>query len=124
MVTVGFFPLTFQATVQQETVTYAANSGQQFKAWTTVGTYNCAYMENRGSRITNPREEYEAINAVYFDPSVPIQAGYRIINISDMNGAVIYGGPFIVLSVKKMGGLGGLMHHKTCMVTGPTGGSL
>lgn len=114
-----FFPLPYRTTIKRP-VTTSQRSGQaKVTSYTTVeSSVRCLFLVTSGNKRTAVREDFEAVMAFYVEPSVDIQEGDLVENILDRDGSVIEAGPFEVLSVKKVGGFKGKVHHQSCKLKG------
>jgi hypothetical protein len=114
-----YFPLPFRATIKRPIVVPQRSGQPKVAAHSTVEpAVKCMFLVTSGNKRTAMREDFEAVMAFYLEPSVDIQEGDIVENILDRNGSVIEPGPFEVLSVKKVGGFKGKVHHKSCKLRG------
>lgn len=117
----SFFPLNYTCTIQVEgaSIDDPSGSGQKIQAgWVDQSSPKCLYLTTSGgSKTTAGQEAYEAIVVLYLEPTVQIEEGNRVVNISG-RGGVIESGPFEVHSVKRTPGLAGSVHHLTVKLRG------
>lgn len=114
----NIFPMAYKATITRK-VLDTDRAGQVIvTGYSTVSTIKCLFMTTSGNKRTAMREDYEEVIVFYLEPTADIDEGDRVINITNKLGTVVEAGPFEVLSVKKMPGLNGRIHHITCKLRG------
>lgn len=113
----AFFPLKYTATIQRDDPTTDV-SGQQIQNYVDNSVVKCLYLTTSGNKKVQQNEAYEAIVAFYVGPLDDIQEGDLVLNIKDRKGTVVEPGPFEVLSVKRVPGFSGSLHHQSCKLRG------
>lgn len=100
-----------KADLYEKTVTVQP-SGQRLASWTIAQEKApCQYAPDRTYIRVNPTAE-ETDKVIFFLPAqVDVDYGYRIQNVVDKKGNVIFDGPFEVVAILQFPGYGGKLHH-------------
>ena len=115
----SYFPLPYKATIERGVETVQRSGQRKIDSYSVINSsVKCLFLSTSGTKRTAVREEFEAVMAFYLEPNADIEEGDIITNIRDKYGSVVEAGRFEVLSVKKVPGLNGVIHHKSCKLKG------
>jgi hypothetical protein len=100
-------------------VTSSDRSGQaKVTSYNDIAVRKCLFLSTSGGKKAIAGEVFDTIFAFYADPTVDIDEGDKIVNIKDKSGHVVEEGPFEIISVKRVPGLNGRVHHLSCKLKG------
>lgn len=115
----AFFPLPFTTTIERGVVVIQPSGQSYVDSFTVVSTgTKCLFLTTSGNKRTVMREDFEAVMAFYLEPTADVEEGDIVTNIKDKKGTVVEAGRFEVLSVKKVAGLSGSIHHLSLKLKG------